>query len=93
MEILIKKEDNLVVMVGDNIKPANDEGSEIYYSVDTQKPWKVQKIYINNVEDYEVVDVTGLELPQDVLDFKYVYNSELKSFIISQQWIDNQISD
>jgi len=90
MNILIKKQNNLVVMLGDNIQYVTDNGNQFYYSVNNNKPWEVQKIHIQNQNDFEIIDVSNVTIPDDVLDFKYTYDSNLMEFSISQEWLNNQ---
>lgn len=90
MEILVKKTNNLVIMLGSNITYVYDQDNKFYYSVNLNKPWEIEKVYVNNENDFKIIDVTGISLPQDNIEFKYIYDEELREFYISEEWINNQ---
>lgn len=87
MKILIKKENNLVCTINEVVA----WNGEFYYSLNPSIPWEVSKIHVKNQNDFEILQLDNtVEIPDDTLDFKYVYNAEESKFIISDEWINNQ---
>jgi len=90
MEILVKKTNNLVIMLGSNITYVYDQDNKFYYSVNPNKPWEIEKVYVKDENDFKTIDITGVTLPEDNIEFKYIYDEDLREFYISEEWINNQ---